>query len=186
MLDRDDFAAIILAAGSSSRLGRPKQTVLLNEETLLDRAVRTARDGGASDVIVVLGAFADDVQAACQLHDCRIVRNAGWQTGMGSSIRTGIEAVQGKSGAVLLTCDMPYVSAAHLRALTRSGNLTASGYASAKGIPAYFPASYFAELRQLEGNATAKHLLRTADEVELNGGEMDVDTEEDVRAIMAR
>lgn len=186
MSDRDGFAAVILAAGSSSRLGRPKQTLLLHGETLLDRAVNTAREAGAAEIVVVLGAFADAVKAECKLHGCRTVLNSEWQSGMGSSIRAGVEALQDARGVLITTCDMPFVSVEHLRLLASSGSLKASDYGSGKGIPAYFPASYLPELLSLTGNVTAKHLLSVADAIKLQDAGMDIDTKEDAFAAYAR
>jgi molybdenum cofactor cytidylyltransferase len=75
---------------------------------------------------------------------------------------------------------MPAVTASHLRVLMASGDVTASGYADRRGVPAYFPASAFAELMALRGDAGARELLRSAHCEELVGGELDVDAVEDL------
>jgi nicotine blue oxidoreductase len=77
---------VVLAAGSGSRLGTPKALVELNGERLVDRAVRTLREGGCDGVIVVLGAADVDVPGATVVH------NPDWETGMGSSFRVGLAA----------------------------------------------------------------------------------------------
>ena len=175
-------AAIILAAGASTRLGEPKQLFFLGGERLLERAVRVARDAGCAPV-VVLGANADEVLAGCELGSAHVVRNAAWADGMASSLRLGIEAVAGEvDAAIVMTCDQPAVTPDHLRRLmVRCGDRpVASSYAGRRGVPACFPGSGFLELLRLRGDAGARQLLETAETVELMGGELDIDTAEDL------
>jgi CTP:molybdopterin cytidylyltransferase MocA len=172
-------AAVVLAAGASTRLGEPKQLVVIGGETLLDRAVRAAREAGCSPVVVVLGAEAERIAERCELGDAVVVVNPEWKEGMASSIHVGVGAVGGADGVVLMTCDQPAVTAEHLLVLVASGEVTASAYAGRQGVPAYFPAAAFAELLELRGDAGARELLRQAPTVELVGGELDVDTAAD-------
>jgi len=172
--------AVVLAAGASTRLGEPKQLLMLGGETLLERAVRVAREAGCSPVVVVLGASAASIQAVCDFGDAVVVVNDGWAEGMGSSVRTGVGALLDVDACVVMTCDMPAVTASHLRALMASGEVTASSYAGRRGVPAYFPAGAFQSLLELRGDAGAKDLLRSAHFVELVGGELDVDTTTDL------
>ena len=180
-------AALVLAAGASTRLGEPKQMIQLHGETLLERAIRVAGNAGLTPIVVVLGAAAKRVAEACDLRSAWVVVNAGWAEGMGSSIRAGMELVQGfpeVSGVVVMTCDMPGVTAGHLRALRQEADTAAaSAYAGRRGVPAYFPRAAFAELLQLRGDAGARELLRAAEVVELVGGEMDVDTVADLERL---
>jgi molybdenum cofactor cytidylyltransferase len=178
--------AIVLAAGASKRLGEPKQLVRLGRETLLGRAVRMAREAGCSPVVVVLGASARVIQAGCELGDAVVVVNEDWTEGMGSSVRVGVRALTDVDGCVVLTCDMPAVTAAHLRELMASGEVTASAYAGRRGVPAYFPAGSFASLMKLRGDAGARELLRAAQSVELAGGELDVDMPTDLESARHR
>ncbi len=182
-------AAVILAAGASTRLGEPKQLVRLGGETLLERAVRVAREAGCAPVVVVLGAEAERIRAGCELDDAVVAINHQWREGMATSILTGLRAVRVGIGAVsdgdavaggvvLMTCDQPAVTAEHLRALMATGEVTASEYAGRRGVPAYFPSTSFAALEELTGDAGARELLRGARTVELPGGELDVDTPE--------
>ncbi len=177
-------AAVVMAAGASARLGEPKQLVRLAGETLLEQAVRTAREAGCTPVVVVLGAEADKIRAQCNLNDAVIVINDEWSEGMASSIRLGVRTLGSianeTDGVVLMACDQPAVTAEHLRALMKSGEATASAYAGRRGVPAYLPASAFADLMKLRGDAGARTLLRNATAVELAGGELDVDTAEDL------
>ena len=173
-------AAVVLAAGASTRFGSPKQLARLGGETLLERAVRTARDAECSPVVVVLGASAAQIQAACLLGDARVVVNEDWPSGMGGSIACGVRTLHDVDGCVVMTCDMPSVTSAHLQRLAASGEPTASAYAGRRGVPAYFPAAMFGELLKLHGDAGARELLRAAKSLELAGGELDIDTPEDL------
>ena len=161
--------------------------VRLDGETLLDRALRVASEAGCAPVVVVLGAHARRIEAACDLKIAWVVVHAGWAEGMGSSVRAGMELVQQFSevrGVVVLTCDMPGVTAGHLRALAEEPEeVRASEYAGRRGVPAYFPRLRFAQLLQLGGDAGARELLRSARVVELAGGEMDVDTVADLERL---
>src|SRR5580704_5009454 len=177
-------AAVVLAAGASTRLGELKQLACLGKETLLERAVRVAREAGCSPVLVVLGAEHARVLGNSQLGDAMPVINDEWDEGMASSIRLGVRAIGSVSkdaeGVLLMTCDQPAVTAEHLRALMTRDEVTASLYARRRGVPAYFPADLFQELMELRGAAGARDLLRSAKCEELAGGELDVDTVEDL------
>jgi molybdenum cofactor cytidylyltransferase len=177
-------AAIILAAGTSKRLGQPKQLVLLGNETLLARSTRIAQEAGCSPIMIVLGAEADRICAAVDLTPAQVVVNHHWHEGMASSIRAGLEALNSfacggaLAGVILIACDQPAVTPEHLRALAASGQITASEYAGRRGVPAYFPASSFAALTPLTGDSGARDLLRSATTVPLPFGELDIDTPE--------
>lgn len=182
-------AAVILAAGASTRLGSPKQLVELAGEKLLDRAVRVAGVAGCDPVVVVLGSSAAQVQAECQLEQVEVVFNPVWSDGVGSSIRCGVEAVSGRCDAViLLTCDQPAITPEHLCGLIArcSEAPVASSYANRRGVPACFPSGYFSRLAELRGDEGARGMLRSAETLELADGELDVDTLEAYAAAKAR
>ena len=180
-------AGIVLAAGSSRRLGEPKQLVFLGGETLLERAARVAREAGLDPVYIVFGVVVSGGHnvdfGVGKLDGCTPLFNEGASEGMASSIRVGggaaVEA--GAVGVVVMACDQPAVSAGHLRELMSGGaEVVASAYAGKRGVPAYFPASAFKELMELRGDVWARELLRGARAVELPGGELDVDTVEEL------
>jgi molybdenum cofactor cytidylyltransferase len=152
---------------------------MLAGERLLERAIRIASDV-CDSVIVVLGANAELIQRGCDLGGVTVVLNEDWMAGMGSSIRAGVKALGTVDGVVLMTCDMPAVTAEHLRRIAEAGHRTASAYAGRRGVPAYFPASAFAELERLKPESGAQSLLKAAPCVELELGEVDVDTMEDL------
>jgi molybdenum cofactor cytidylyltransferase len=105
--------------------------------------------------------------------------------GMASSIRCGVRAVENAeitlSGAIILACDQPAVTVEHLEQLALGGReLLASAYAGKKGIPAYFPIGVLKKLLTLRGDAGAREFLETAEAIDLFGGELDIDTIEDL------
>jgi CTP:molybdopterin cytidylyltransferase MocA len=180
--------AIILAAGASRRLGKPKQLVSLDGtasgETLLERAVRVAREADLAPIIVVLGADHSLILAHSSLGDAVPVINDEWQEGMASSIRLGIRTcrliAKDAEGVLLMPCDQPAVTAHHLNLVASRATITASEYAGRKGIPAYFPAAHWETLLALHGDTGARDLLREARCINLPHGELDVDTPADL------
>lgn len=176
--------AVILAAGASTRLGSLKQLATLGDEMLVRRAVRVAREAGCAPLIVVLGAEATRVLLDGLPDDAVPVINEQWQEGMASSIRAGVRAcgiaAKEAEGLVVMTCDQPAVTSQHLQQLMSGGGIRASRYAGRNGVPAFFPKEYFHALAALEGDAGARALLEDARYEELEGGELDVDTVEDL------
>ncbi|MFL6531086.1 MAG: NTP transferase domain-containing protein [Chthoniobacterales bacterium] len=146
-------AAVILAAGESSRLGEPKQLVSLGGETLLERAIKAAGDA-SSRVVVVVGAQRSD------RNDVDIVVNGRWQQGLGTSIRAGVAQAQDCDAVILMTCDQPLVTATHLRALIDArSEIAAAEYSGTLGIPAFFARSQFENLLALRDDEGAKKII---------------------------
>jgi CTP:molybdopterin cytidylyltransferase MocA len=173
--------AIVLAAGFSTRLGQPKQSVRIAGETLLERTVRIAREASLAPVFVVVSS------ELCHpaLSGAMLLVNHEAREGMASSIRAGVRAAMEihAEGAVILACDQIAVTVEHVRRVIFTGGrqeVVASGYADRKGVPAYFPKSAFLELMALHGDVGARELLREARTVPLAGGELDIDTAEDL------
>jgi molybdenum cofactor cytidylyltransferase len=116
------------------------------------------------------------------------VSNPRWTDGMGSSLSLGIAALSEDvtiGGAMVMTCDMPAVSAGHLLRLAASGKATASHYADRTGVPAYFPREDWPALHALRGPHGARDLLASAAAIALPGGDLDVDTPEDLRRLQS-
>lgn len=193
--------AILLAAGASTRLGRPKQLLRLpafDSKTLLDHAVALARASGASPIFVVLGAHAEEIILECDLLDCILIRNEAWAEGMASSLRVGIAAVlenaSSASGAMVLVCDQPGLSAEYLVRLLEAHNvdgnrIAASRYAGRAGVPAIFPRAVFPALLELQGDQGARVLLQQGGTgvfaIDFPGGELDLDSPEDLQRLQA-
>ncbi len=178
-----EVAAIILAAGSSRRLGEAKQMVRLGGETLLQRAVRVADEAGLEPIYVVVSREQMMEFGVTSLANCSALINERAKEGMASSIRVGVrQALEiGVTGIVVLACDQPAVTPGHLRKLlVAEEQVLASSYAGRRGVPAYFPARIFPELMAVQGDAGARSLLQGVQCVELANGEFDVDTPEDL------
>ncbi len=172
-------AAIILAAGASTRLGQPKQLVTLAGETLLARTVHVAQAAQCSPILVILGANAEAISAACPLPSAQVVLNPRWADGLASSICAGIAVLPATcQAAILMTCDQPAVTPEHLHRLIKMtvDEPVASSYSGRNGVPACMPASSFAALLRLRGDSGARALLQSAPAIHLPGGELDIDT----------
>ena len=176
-------AGVVLAAGFSRRLGRPKQAVSLAGEMLVERAVRIAQEAGLQPVFAVVPADAVFIENLSRLLRA-VVINPDAAEGMASSIRVGVSAAQAEAdleGLVVMTCDQPGTRPAHLRALYADRQrITGSGYAGKVAVPAYFPGSCFEQLLTLQGDQGARELLQGAACVQAEELAVDVDTEEDV------
>ncbi|HEV3471302.1 MAG TPA: nucleotidyltransferase family protein [Pyrinomonadaceae bacterium] len=184
--------AVILAAGSSSRMGRPKQSLTFGGLSLLRRAALAALGAGCRPVVVVTGAHAEQSRGELRGLDVREAVNERWETGMASSVRAGLETLlradAGAAAVVLMLCDQPYVTAEVVGRLVAAHRATgspvvASRYGGSFGAPALFARAVFAELARLEGEAGAKQVIKShaaeAHYVPFPGGEMDVDTPDD-------
>jgi molybdenum cofactor cytidylyltransferase len=186
--------AIILAAGASRRLGRPKQLVQIEGETLLARTIRVVRASGAGPVVTVLGANHEIIRGAVDFNGVYPVTNTNWEQGIATSIQSGISEILRlvpDAGAVMiLACDQPRLEAGHLRSLVAAQEQTvepaiiASQYSGVAGIPAIFPASQFSNLMALRGDVGAKQIIRNPTcpmiTIHLAEGEFDVDTPADL------
>ena len=178
----EPLPAVILAAGSGRRMGGPKALLVLEGETLLQRAARVAREAGCEPVLAVVGAWEPGPVAA------RCVVNPGAEEGMASSIRAGVAALPpGAPGALFLTVDQPAVDAALLRTLLDLAALdparpAACAYGGTLGIPAVLPRRLFPDLLRLEGDRGAKPLLlrEAAAALPFPAGERDLDTQADL------
>lgn len=189
--------AVILAGGASRRLGQPKQLVIFKGATLLNRAIFAACDAGASPVLVVLGAHFEEIVVTLPLDEVMLVHNDRWETGMASSIHAGMRALQAAApdaeAVLLLTCDQPRLTAAHLRKLMEASGksgavcMAASKYAGTRGTPAVMPRYAFAELEALRGDKGARSILMNPShavvEIGFLGGEFDVDEPEDLKRL---
>jgi molybdenum cofactor cytidylyltransferase len=188
---------IILAAGASVRMGSPKQQLPYKGSTLLQHAINEALQTHVAIVIVVLGAGADEIAAGINSPSVIIARNADWQQGMGSSIRTGVAALLQAAPQIeevlMLLGDQPLVDAPLLeKIMTVKGKagkrIVACTYGNTIGVPALFDKRYFNDLLALDGETGARKLLqRFKDDMEVvdfPGGATDIDTPEDYQKII--
>jgi molybdenum cofactor cytidylyltransferase len=191
------FGVIILAAGASTRLGTPKQFVMVDGKPLLVRMVEAALASEAWPVIVVLGANAEQIRPILARLPVLAVDNAAWAEGMASSIRTGIATLQQFSRAIdaalLALCDQPAFSADVIARLvaehqrSRRG-IVAARYGNRQGAPALFAHEHFAALAALTGEEGARSLLSgdpsQVAAVDLPELAFDLDTPADLAALI--
>ena len=186
-------AAVILAAGPSSRMGRPKATLPWDDATLLGHAVSTAEAAGCGPVVVVLGAAAEQVAPAVP-PAAGVVVNAAWADGLGGSLARGLAAVRGGSAepgrVLMLPCDLPHVTADDLRALTAaadgSHDAAAAAFSDTVGPPVVWRRPLFDSVAGLKGTDGGKALLESLGDrlarVDLPAAGRDVDTPEEYAA----
>jgi len=189
-------AAIILAAGAATRMGRLKQLLPYRGETLLAHGVYQAVDAGFQPVVVVIGAQAEAVRESLAHKPVVIVENAAWQTGMGSSISAGMRrltegAIPPASIAILLA-DQPLVESRHLQAMQallegNEADAIAAEYGGTVGVPAIFTSAMFEHVGNLPPTEGARRLLRHPHfkilSFPLPEAEVDLDTPEDLAAL---
>jgi molybdenum cofactor cytidylyltransferase len=186
-----NIGAVVLAAGGSTRLGEPKQLLILGDgETLVHSAVRAAREAGCARICVVTGAVHDQVASAVSGLHPTVAHNRDWARGIGSSIRLGVTRLSDVTAIVLLTCDQPALDAEIIRALLSrhehaEAAIIASHYANTLGTPALFPRSYFPALRSLPDDSGAKLLieksLERVESVDFPQGAFDLDSPLDLQ-----
>jgi molybdenum cofactor cytidylyltransferase len=185
-------AAVVLAAGDSTRFGRSKQFALFQGDTFINRIVAVAIEAGCAPVVVVTGEDSAQITSELTQFAVTIAMNPHWQSGLGSSIVVGIRHALNLApeldAVVLLTCDQPFVTAAVLTQLiqfrlTTGKPIVASAYAGTLGIPALFDRSFFPDLLQLKGDSGAKGIIleRQHDVASFDfpAAEIDVDTAAD-------
>jgi molybdenum cofactor cytidylyltransferase len=192
---QENTAVIILAGGSSSRLGKPKQLIHYQNNSLIKHAIKTALQIAFNPVIVVTGFLHHELVGETESLPVQLVHNEQWQEGIGSSIRTGINFLQQSNqsnqvdAALILLCDQPLVSAQHLNLLTtkfysdKNSMVAATGYAEIGGVPAVFDKSLFSVLQDLPGSRGAQWLFEKYSNqlafVPFEGASIDIDTEDD-------
>ena len=185
---------LVLAAGGSKRLGRPKQLLPFGSATLLDHVLDTARACRFDQLLCVVGGGADDVRARVDLTAIEVVENQHFGEGCSSSIAAALGAVDERADAlVLMLGDQPGVTAeAVTELIARRGQapLAACAYTDGRGHPLAFARDIFGDLASLHGDKGVWKLLdRHAEEVidvPVAGSiPRDVDTWEDYMAVQA-
>ena len=189
-------AAILLAAGASTRMGRTKQLLRHGDETLVRWAARTALDSVCTPVLVVLGARSELIRPELEDLPVHLLENRQWAEGMGSSIRCGVRGVLALEpdldATLLLLADQPQVTAQTINRLVERAERTAkpiiaSAYSDTLGVPALFTRDTFNELSSLSSEWGAKRLMTgVGDRVEAvpaPEAAWDIDTPENYREL---
>jgi molybdenum cofactor cytidylyltransferase len=191
---RKRHGVIVLAAGSSQRLGQAKALIEVDGETLVHRALRLALDTQPDDCIVVSGV--DEARVANAVSDlaCRNVICADARLGLAASLKCGLLALDPYCQAALIVLtDQPRISSAHLRLLCSRWHMqpeyaVASGYADTLGVPAVLPRAWFAPLMENGSDHGARDLLRARpDQVRVVPApelDFDIDTPGDLARLM--
>jgi len=190
------ISAIVLAAGTSSRLGRPKQLLALGGRTVLQHVVDAALAGEMDEVVVVLGAAADEIEAVVGPNPrVRFSRNPDFAAGQSTSLRAGLRAAGTARAVLVLLGDQPGVRPDAIRAVAGAwregaGRVIQAAYGGRPAHPTLFDRSVWPELETLSGDEGARSLLdrhpewRTSVEV---GGDPpeDIDTADDYERVRA-
>jgi molybdenum cofactor cytidylyltransferase len=190
--------AVILAAGSSSRLGRPKQLLPLGDRPVLAHTLANALAASLDGVIVVLGHAADTIQAQIDFGPARVVQNDRYAEGQSTSLHTGIAALPPDTAAALFILgDQPLIGPAVHDALLDAYRRTNApivqpSYDGQRGTPVLIASALFPELLAVTGDQGARNVIRAhAAEVvavPIPGATPtdDLDTEDDYQRLLAR
>ena len=186
-------AAIVLAAGTSSRMGMPKQLMPLGDKTLLEHALANLRGSEVSEIVLVLGASAEEIEKKVPTDGLKVVINSLYEEGMGTSIRAGLAALEPDArAAFVVLADQPFVRPSTLNQLIayhreHAPQITLPLYKGFRGNPVLLDRSVFAELNALDGDVGCRAIFgsHTAGihKVPVNdiGVLLDIDTPDDLR-----
>lgn len=189
---------IILAAGSSSRLGQPKQLLAYKNTTLLKHTIAAVSNIANAIIIVVTGANKDLIEKELNADKINISYNQNWESGMSSSINKGLSDLlllyPDCQSCIFSVCDQPYITSLIFENLITEYQKTAKGiipssYSETLGTPVLFDKKYFNELLALNGQEGAKKIInRFPDDtisVPFEKGNIDIDTEEDYSQLLS-
>ncbi len=188
---------LILAAGEASRMGRIKQLLAFDGKSLLQRSIENAQETGLP-VIVVLGAYSDQILPLVESYSVKYVINEQWGKGISTSIHAGVvyalEHTPDLDGIIVTLADQPQITSGHLVSIlsfaTNNGGIIATEYKGFSGVPAYFPKKYFEELKTLEGDTGAVALIKKWSDnvvsIPFPAAALDIDTEQDWKDFIER
>ncbi len=190
-------SAIVLAAGMSTRMGTAKQLLRIGEKTLLEHVLDNLRGSQIDEIVVVLGGSAEMIRQQIPLDHVRIVVNETYREGMGTSIRTGLAAVDPQADAVLIVlADQPFVQSGTIDQLIRQyrdrrPQIVIPLYKGFRGNPVLLDRSVFPEIMSLTGDIGCRAIFGAHTEnilkvpVEDMGILLDVDTQADFERLQS-
>jgi molybdenum cofactor cytidylyltransferase len=190
------IAAIVLAAGQGTRLGKCKQLMPLDGKALLQHTLDHVNESGIDDVVVVLGAFAQEIQEQVRFDKARIVINPDFERGMSTSLQAGLRAIdRNAEAAVIALGDQPFVEAQTIDALLdeyrRSQSpIVVPTYNGQRGNPVLIDRSLFERALEIRGDVGFRAVFGKEDVAEVavsdSGVIIDIDTMEDIECRMRR
>ncbi|RXJ85662.1 nucleotidyltransferase family protein [Arcobacter sp. CECT 8985] len=186
----NNLTILILAAGTSSRLGEPKQLLKLKDKTLINIAIEKAFEL-TSNVTVILGHKSKEIKKNIENKKIDILINPNYKEGMGNTIAFAISKIKQQKVLIML-CDQPLIPIEHYENLIKLSNknedkIICSEYKNQYAVPTIFPTKYFEELKKLEGNKGAKKLFFKYQPISLtliDNYSIDVDTKEDWQELL--
>ena len=196
MSSENKIGVVILAAGASTRLGKPKQLLRYHGKSLLQNAIDAAVSSAANTVLIVLGANADEITNEIDRSGISIIINTEWNEGMASSVTIGLNELLFISpsieAAIFMVCDQPHISSQLINGLINVHRQTGKpivtcNYGDTIGPPALFHRTLFNEIMQLKGDVGARMIIQQhSDEVAtvlFPEGKIDIDTIDDYEAL---
>lgn len=185
---RSEIPVLILAAGASVRMGRAKQLLVMQGETLLERTIRQAR-ALSDSVWVVTGSRGPLIRFRTRCRPHRWVESERWRDGLSASLRAGLAALPPRSrGVLVLLVDQPEVGLFHLSRLIAAATASpdqavATALAGKPVVPAYLPARMWPALERLQGDRGAQALLARSNPnlMPCEAAALDLDTPSDWR-----
>lgn len=192
MSDTPNIGLVLLAAGGSIRLGRPKQLIRFNGKTLIQHAIDSAVDVPLKSRVLVLGSSEDQILGMIDTKSFHTCRNENWEDGMASSLKKGIKEslrIEPNLNAILiLVSDQPFISMELLNEMIElyksQSSIVVCQYGDVKGVPVLFGSKYFNELLQLSGDQGARKIMMKYEKmqsvVKFDQGNFDIDTMEDL------
>jgi len=194
-----NIAHIILAAGSSSRMGVPKQLLPWKNSSLIGCEIKKSLQLKELTTFVVLGANFEIIKKEIEHDPVEVLYNPNWRLGMGTSISVGIQHILKNNtlfGAVLITLvDQPFMDVIHLRSLIskyieNENKIIATKMKDRIGVPAIFPNPYFEVLSDLKEDYGARHIIKKYKDhiISIDGKNKtdDIDTPEQYKALSKR
>lgn len=184
---------IVLAAGNSSRMGSPKQLLVYQGKTLLERITDTALEiFDPNQIVLVLGARHHEIASVIKNKNIHIVINENWESGMASSIQTGMKKLSvlfpEMERCFISVCDQPYLTSDLFSKMlqlqeTSGKEIVVTKYANTLGVPVLFSKKYFKPLMELTGEQGAKKIIQQnmndVEPFEFEKGAVDIDTPSD-------
>jgi molybdenum cofactor cytidylyltransferase len=187
---------IILAAGNSSRLGSPKQLLKFNNETLLQNTVDAALKSQIDQVVVVIGAYKNEILHQFKNDAVKVLINDNWSLGMGNSLKFALnncDQITNNQYVIVCVSDQPHLSSQIINNLiskfhTSQKGIVACSYNDTLGVPVLFDSKYFAEILKMKDEEGAKKIVfQHLDDVEMvdfSLGHVDIDTLDDYEKLI--